>query len=140
MTTKFSIFLQTPNQIFRCSANRPIEKNPGYGPRPVYVDLSKTVAAPYSQGNELFFGQNAGQQCVVMSLYCLIPNTKQGFSSVNGLIQIMNIGNQLHSSLSQLARQSYLMQIELPTMFHVFVIDYELEYSESYTGSVVFMK
>ena len=106
----------------------------------MYVDLSKTVAAPYSQGNELFFGQNAGQQCVVMSLYCLIPNTKQGISSVNGLIQIMNIGNQLHSSLSQLARQSYLMQIELPTMFHVFVTDYELEYSESYTGSVVFMK
>ena len=78
----------------------------------MYVDLSKTVAAPYSQGNELFFGQNAGQQCVVMSLYCLIPNTKQGISSVNGLIQIMNIGNQLHSSLSQLARQSYLMQID----------------------------
>ena len=34
----------------------------------MYVDPSKTIAAPYSQGNELVFGQNAGQQCVAMSL------------------------------------------------------------------------
>ena len=106
----------------------------------MYVDLSQTVAARYSQGNELVFGQNAGQQCVVISLYCLIPNTKQGISSANDLIQIMNIGNQLYSSLSQLARQSYLMQIESPTTYHVLVSDYELEYSESYTGTIVFMK
>ena len=36
---------------------------------------------------------------------------------MNDLIQIMNIGNQLYSSLSrQLARQSYLMQRELPAV------------------------
>ena len=70
-----------------------IEKNPG--PLPMYVDPSKTIAAPYSQGNELVFGQNKGQQCVAMSLCSLIYNNKQGISSVNDLIQIMNIGNQL---------------------------------------------
>ena len=43
-----------------------VEKNPGL--RPMYADPSKTIAAPYSQGNELVFGQNAGQQCVAMSL------------------------------------------------------------------------
>lgn len=48
------------------------EKNHGHGPRPLYVDLSKTVAAPYSQGNELVFGQNGGQQCVAITLCCLI--------------------------------------------------------------------
>ena len=53
-----------------------IEKNPV--PRPLCVNPSKTVAAPYSQGNELAFGQNAGQQRVAMSLYCLIYNIKQG--------------------------------------------------------------
>ena len=111
-----------------------IEKNPG--PRPMYVDPSKTIAAPYSQGNELVFGQNAGQQCVAMSLCSLIYNNKQGISSGNDLIQIMNIGNQLYSSLSQLARQSYLMQTELPTMLNVLDTDYQLEYSESYTGTV----
>ena len=94
-----------------------IEEKPG--PRPMYVDPCKTIAAPYSQGNELVFGQNARQQCVAMSLCSLIYNKKQGISSANDLIQIMNIGNQLYSSLSRLARHSYLMQTELPTMLNV---------------------
>ena len=51
------------------------------GPCPMYVDPSKTIAEPYSQGNELVFGQNAGQQCVAMSLCSLIYNNKQGISS-----------------------------------------------------------
>ena len=48
----------------------------------------------------------------------------------------MNIGNQLYSSLSQLARYSYLMQTELPTMLNVLDTNYRLEFSESYTGTV----
>ena len=59
-----------------------------------------------------------------MSLCSMIYNNKQGFSSVNDLIQIMNIGNQSFSSLFQLARQSYLMQTELPTMLSVLDTDY----------------
>jgi len=47
----------------------------------------------------------------------------------------MNIGNQLYSSLSQLTRQSFLMQTELPTLLNVFETDYELQYSENYTAS-----
>lgn len=70
-----------------------IEKNPG--PPPMHVDSSKTIAAPYSQGNELVFGQNAGQQCVAMSLCSLIYNTRQSISSAQDLINIMNFGNQL---------------------------------------------
>lgn len=38
--------------------------------------------------------------------------------------------------MSQLARQSYLMQTELHTMLNMLDTDYELEYSESYTGTV----
>ena len=45
----------------------------------------------------------------------------------------MNIGNQLYSSLSRLARKAYLMQSELPTALNT---DYQLEYSESYSGTV----
>ncbi len=86
-------------------------KNPG----PSYVDPNKTVAAPYSQGNELLFGQNAGQQCIAMSLCSLIYNNTKGISIANDLIQIMNIGNMLYSSLSQLTRQAFLMQLELST-------------------------
>jgi len=78
----------------------------------MHVDSRKTIAAPYSQGNELVFGQNAGQQCVAMSLCSLIYNARQSISSAQDLINIMNFGNQLYSSLSQLARQSYLMETE----------------------------
>ena len=52
----------------------------------------------------------------------------------------MNIGNLWYSILSQLARQSYLMQKKLPTILNELDTDYELEYSESYTGTVEFRK
>ena len=44
--------------------------------------------------------QNAGQQCVAMSLCSLFYNNTQGISSANDLIQKMDIRNQLYSSLS----------------------------------------
>ena len=59
-----------------------------------------------------------------MSLCSLIYNNKQGISSGNDLIQIMNIGNQCYSSLSQL------------NALNMFDTDYQLEYSESYSGTV----
>ena len=68
-----------------------------------------------------------------MSLCPLIYNNKQGINSASHLVSIVNIqGNQLYSSLSQLTRQSFLMQTELPTLLNVFEADYELQYSESY--------
>jgi len=48
----------------------------------------------------------------------------------------MNVGNQFFSGLSQFARQSLLMQSELPSMLNVFETDYQLQYSESYTGTI----
>ena len=71
-----------------------------------------------------------------MSLRSLIYNNKQGISCANDLNQIMNIGNQLYSSLCQLAMHSYLMQTELPTMLNVLDTNYQLEFSESYTNTV----
>ena len=46
-----------------------IKRNPGPS---VYVDATKTIHAPYCQGNVAVFGENAGQQCVAMSLCALI--------------------------------------------------------------------
>ena len=71
-----------------------------------------------------------------MSLCSLIYNNKQEINSANDLVSITNIGNQLYSSLFQLTRQSFLMQTELPTLLSVFETDYELQYSESYTGTI----
>ena len=82
---------------FNYKLSRDVEKNPGPS---TYVDLKKTTGAPYSQGNELVFGQNAGQQCVARSLCSLTYSNKQEISSANDLIQIRDIRNQLYSSLS----------------------------------------
>ena len=48
-----------------------LEKNPG----PTIFDVSyptSTICADYSQGNEALFGENAGKQCVAMSLLLFI--------------------------------------------------------------------
>ena len=60
----------------------------------------------------------------------------KGIGNSNDLKQIMHIGNQLYSSLSQLSRQSFLLLTDLPSMLTVLEEDYKLEYSESYLGNV----
>ena len=107
-----------------------IEKNPGPS---VYVDATRTIHAPYCQGNVVVFGENAGQQCVAMSLCALIYSKMRRITSVDDMIQITAVGNQLYSSLSLRARQSILMLTELPEMVTVFERFFQLEYSESYT-------
>ena len=57
-----------------------IEKNPGPS---VYVDATKTIHAPYCQGNVVVFGENAGQQCVAMSLCALIYSKIRRITSVD---------------------------------------------------------
>ena len=98
-----------------------------------HVDPRKTIKAPYSQGDVVVFGQNARQQCVAMSLCASIYHSMKGIGNPNELKQIMHIGSKLYSSLSQLSRQSFLLLADLPSMLTVLG---ELEYSESYTGSV----
>ena len=73
------------------------------------MDPSKTINAPYGQGNVVVFGQNAGQQCVAMSLCALIYHNMKGIGNPDDLKQIMHIGNQLYSSLLKLSRQSFLL-------------------------------
>ena len=104
-----------------------IEKNPG--PSFINVDAAKTISAPYCQGNVAIFGRNAGQQCIAMSKILRV-------NSSDHLVQIMNFGNELYSSLSMLARQSLLMFTELPEIVTVFERTFRLEYSESYSGNI----
>ena len=107
-----------------------IEKNPGPS---IYVDATKTIHTLYCQGNVVIFGENAGQQCVAMSLCALIYSKIRRISSGDDIIQIMTVGNQLYSSLSLLARQSMLMLTELLEMVTVFEQFFQLEYSKRYT-------
>ena len=78
-----------------------IEKKPG--PRLMYVAPSKTIAAPYTQG--VGFWTKCRSTIVASSLWSEIYNNKQGISSMNDLIQIMSIVNQLYSSLCQFIEQ-----------------------------------
>ena len=82
-----------------CTAH--IEKNPGPS---VYVDATKTINAPYCQGNVTGFGENGGQRCVAMSLCALIYSKITKMTSVDDMTQIMIVGIQLYSCLSQIGR------------------------------------
>jgi len=48
-----------------------VEENPGPTIFDI-IDLMRTVSADYSQGNEALSGENAGKQCVAMSLTAII--------------------------------------------------------------------
>ena len=71
------------------------------------VDPRKIIKAPYSQGDVVVFGQNAGQQCVAMSLCALIYHNMKGIGNLDELKKIIHIGSKLYSSLSQLSRPSF---------------------------------
>ena len=71
----------------------------------------------------------------VCSLLLLLYHIRDQLTA-NDLAQISNIGNLFYSSFSRLTRQAFLMQSELPTALHVFDTNYQLEYSESYSGTV----
>ena len=73
---------------------------------------------------------------VAMSLCTLIYCKIRRITSVDHMIQIMIVGNQLYSGLSPLARQSMLMLTELPGMVTVFQRFFQLEYSGSYTCNI----
>ena len=93
-----------------------IEINPG----PTFNNPERTIDAPYSQGNVEIFGQNAGRQCVPMSLCSLIYLYRNSsICDSSDLVTIMNLCNPLYSALSRLSRQTYLLLEELPTMLTV---------------------
>ena len=50
------------------------------------------------------------------------------------LVQIMNIGNNMYSALSQSAKQGLLLLTDLPCMVNLCDTNYQLTYSESYSG------
>jgi hypothetical protein len=73
-----------------------------------------------------------------MCLCAVTYNKRQNILSPQDLVNIMNIGNELYSNLSCLARQSFLLFTELPSQLTVFDTDYIFEYSESYSGNIMF--
>ena len=79
-----------------------VEENPG---RTIFdiIDPMITVSADYSQGNEALFGENAGKQCVAMSLTAIIYHQVEHISewTSSTLNNILTIGNNLYVSISK---------------------------------------
>ena len=101
---------------FKSNLSGDIETNPG----PV-INSTKTIQAPYSQDN--------------VALASLIYNKRNGIVFSVDLVNIMNNGNELYSGLSSLSRLSYLL-VTVVKMIIVFNINYQLQYSPSYTGTI----
>ena len=120
------------NIASKLSAAGDIETNPG----PFVVDPLKTVHAPYSQGNSFVFGLNAGKQCVAMSLIATLFDFMYSIRSSSDLKEIMNVGNELYTCLSESAGQDLLMLTELPEVLCLRDTMYRLKYSNSYFGNV----
>ena len=79
-----------------------VEENPG----PTIFDIIDpmiTVSVDYSQGNEALFGENAGKQCVAMSLTAIIYHQVEHINewTSSTLNNILTIGNNLYVSISK---------------------------------------
>ena len=79
-----------------------VEENPG----PTIFDIIDpmiTVSADYSQGNEALFGENAGKQCVAISLTAIICHQVEHISewTSSTLNDVLTIGNNLYVSISK---------------------------------------
>ena len=71
---------------------------------------------------------------MAMSLSALVFNFRNSITSSADLVQIMNIGNNMYSALSQSAKQGLLLLTDLPCMVNLCDTNYQLTYSESYSG------
>ena len=67
------------------------------------IDPMRTASADYSQGSEVLFGDNAGKQCVGMSLTAIIYHQIEHISNWTSstLNNILTFGNNPYISIKQ---------------------------------------
>ena len=85
------------------------------------ISNTRTICANYSQGNQVLFGENAGKQCVTVSLnytaviYHHLEDINFGTSSTFNII--LTIGNNLHMYISircSVPTNDYLLLTDIP--------------------------
>ena len=84
-------------------------------------------------------GENAGKQCVAMSLSAIIYHHIEDVNlwTSSTLNNILGIGNNLYTSIRYSVRiNDYLLLTDVPGIVSLFDKLYTLQYSESLTGSV----
>ncbi len=114
-----------------------VEENPG---PTVYhvVDPNKTISADFSQGNGRKFGQNAGKQCVAMSLTAIVHSHITNINSwdFSFLNFILDAGNNLYTCISSSINKNFLLLTDVPEMVSVSDKIYHLQYSDSFNGDL----
>ena len=114
-----------------------VEENPGPTVYDV-VDPSKTISADFSKGNARMFGQNAGKQCVAMSLTAIVHSHMTNvnawdFSFLNFMLRA---GNSLYTCISSSINKDFLLLTDVPEMASVSDKIYHLQYSDPCGGDL----
>ena len=113
------------------------EENPGPTLYDI-VDPSKTICADFSQSNSRKFRQNAGKQCVAMSLTAIVLTQVKDITTwdLSFLNESLSVGNNLYSYIHNLINKDYLLLSDVPEMISVENKVYCLQYSASFSGNV----
>ena len=114
-----------------------VEENPGPTAYDV-VDPSQTICADFSQGCRRKFKENAGKQCVAMSLTAVLHNQLKNVDEWDSsfLNDTLCVGNSLKSCLSNSINKPFLLSTDLPEMVSIFGKIYYLQYSNPLAGDL----
>ena len=84
------------------------------------------------------FGENAGKQCVAMSLTAIIFSNISNVNIWDNLIlnRILIVGNELYGIISRSINKDFLLLVDVPEIVELDNKTYHLQYSESYSGSL----
>ena len=114
-----------------------VEENPGPTLYDI-VDPCKTICADFSQSSARKFGQNAGKQCVAMSLTAIVQTQVKNMTTWDSsfLNKILCIGNNLYTCIHNSVNKDFLLLSDVPEMVSVDNKVYCLQYSASFSGDV----
>ena len=114
-----------------------VEEDPGPTVYDV-VDPSKTICADFSQSNTRRFRENAGKQCVAMSLTAIIHNQITNINAWDStfLNVILSTGDSLYTCISNYINKTFLLLTDVPKIVSVSDQMYSLQYSVSFAGDL----
>ncbi|CAB3983680.1 ATP-dependent DNA helicase PIF1 [Paramuricea clavata] len=133
--TQLSCFIVYVPLLLRIAND--VEENPGPTVYDV-VDPAKTICADFSQGDARKFRQNAGKQCVAMSLTAIVHNHINNVVTWDSsfLNEILCAGNNFYTCISNPVNKSFLLLSDVPEMVSVSDKIYDLKFSDPYAGDL----
>ena len=90
----------------------------------------KTVSADYSQGIEALFGENAGKQCVAISLTVIIYHQREHISewTSSTLNNIFTIGNNVYVSIRYFVQSMKSTQVRTADLLFCMMTQFDYNY------------